>query len=573
MTYKKKLFLNFFAIFTVFTLAIIAIQYDREKEYKIESLRSNLSAYSTIIHNYITNSINSGDINSIESYSNIANLLPPDLRVTIINSEGYVLFDNNSQGVTVEENHLQRPEILSANINGVGYVMRKSETTGVKYYYQAKNYDDYFVRLALTYDMNVAALLKGDNLYIYFILAMFIIAFLSLLLITDRFGRSLSALRDFAYSKYKKNQLIDFPDGELGEIGAKLFDNFREIEESKDELKREKDKLILHFSHSTSGITFFSKERKPIYSNTLFISLLNTLTDTTTLSIEDFFIVKEFNNAVNFIEKNTKFPNIYEEKIEKNRQYYTLRVIIFVDRSIEVIIENVTSAEKNRILKQEMTSNIAHELRTPVSCISGYMETLIEQKEISPEKMRFFIERTYSQVKRLTDLIRDISIITRIEEGATEVEIGKIDINEIISEVETELSVKIEKSKSTIINNVPDKTLVTGNHILLYSIFRNLIDNAISYAGENTRLTIDRYYEDDNFHHFSVWDNGKGIDDKHLSKIFDRFYRTCEGRTRQDGGSGLGLSIVKNAILFHNGTVVAKNRKSAGLEIIFSIKK
>lgn len=569
MTYKKKLLYNFFIIFAVFTLVIILLQYNRESKYKKEVLKSNLMAYTTILDNYIAKEYQESD----QSYAPILRILPDDLRVTIIDKKGNVIFDNNTQGVAVTENHLKRPEIASANVHKYGTVIRKSATTGEKYYYLATGYKDYFIRVALPYDMNLEALLKTDNLYIYFILALFIGVFFSLTLLSDRMGRSISALRDFAFSlsNGKMDDGVIFPEGELGDIGDKLVENYRSLERSKEELKREKDKLILHFSHSSVGIAFFSPTRKAIYSNPLFITYLNTITDSPTINLEDFFTIPEFHKYTDFINENEH--GVLEDKISKNGQYFTIRVILFQDRSVEIVLNNITEIEKTRILKQEMTSNIAHELRTPVSSISGYMETLIDQKDLSPEKTRYFLERAYVQVQRLSELIRDISIITRIEEGHAEVEREKVNVSTMVKEALIELSPKIKKSGDQVENNIPDNIFVKGNSILIYSIFRNLVDNAINYAGEKIQIKLNKFFEDEDFYYFSVSDTGKGISEEHLTKIFDRFYRVSEGRTRQDGGSGLGLSIVKNAILFHGGTVTAKNMKEGGLEIIFSIKK
>ena len=576
MTYKKKLFLNFLAIFTLFTLAIIVVQYNREKTYKIDTLKSSIAAYTTVLHNFINEKQAHQALDSID-YTAIVQLLPKELRVTMIDAAGVVLFDNIKSDVKTADNHLLRPEVSSANINTTGSVMRTSATTGVVYYYQATYFKNYFIRLALPYNINVQALLKGDNLYIYLIFAIFIVAFLSLLILSDRMGQSLAKLRDFAYSKRDENVNVEhaFPSGELGDIGAKLVENFKEIKQRKEDLMREKDKLILHFSHATTGIAFFSSERKNIYSNALFVTHLNAITDKPTLSIEDFFATKAFARGVDFLDQASSEtqPVIFEETIEKNRQYYTLRIILFQDKSIEVILDNVTALEKNRLLKQEMTSNIAHELRTPVCSISGYIETLMEQKDISPDKMRLFIERCFVQTQRLSSLICDISIITQMELNGNQEKSQEVNLNELIEEIKQSLSTNIQKKEALVLNNIPVDTLVVGNETLLYAIFRNLIENALTYAGGKPVITAERYFEDAEFCYFSVWDNGVGVGEEHLTRLLDRFYRVSEGRARNAGGSGLGLSIVKNAVLLHQGTVTAKNRKDAGLEIQFSIKK
>jgi signal transduction histidine kinase len=122
--------------------------------------------------------------------------------------------------------------------------------------------------------------------------------------------------------------------------------------------------------------------------------------------------------------------------------------------------------------------------------------------------------------------------------------------------------------------NLPVNLTVNGNQNLLYAIFRNLADNVIRYAGENIKVQISKYNEDRDFYYFSFFDTGTGIaDESHLNRLFERFYRINEGRTRDSGGSGLGLSIVRNAVTFHKGTITVKNRKEGGLEFLFKISK
>ena len=123
------------------------------------------------------------------------------------------------------------------------------------------------------------------------------------------------------------------------------------------------------------------------------------------------------------------------------------------------------------------------------------------------------------------------------------------------------------------ISGISRGTTVEGNHTLLYSIFWNLTDNAVNYAGEGVTITIEQYAEDDDFYYFSFHDNGCGVPEADLEKIFVRFYRVDEGRSRKNGGSGLGLSIVRNSVLYHKGRISAKNRKEGGLEFLFSLAK
>ena len=112
-----------------------------------------------------------------------------------------------------------------------------------------------------------------------------------------------------------------------------------------------------------------------------------------------------------------------------------------------------------------------------------------------------------------------------------------------------------------------------GNYSLLYSIFRNLMDNAIAYAGTNIHINISCFREDENYYYFSFADTGIGVSPEHLNRLFERFYRVDKGRSRKLGGTGLGLAIVKNAVLIHGGTISAKNNQGGGLEFVFTLAK
>ena len=236
----------------------------------------------------------------------------------------------------------------------------------------------------------------------------------------------------------------------------------------------------------------------------------------------------------------------------------------------QIIVEQ----ERNRQLKQEMTNNIAHELKTPVSSIRGYLEILLGERPVSEEQRRYFMERCYSQTLRLSDLINDVSLINKLEEGNDLFTREMIDLRAQAEEAIQELSLKAEEHRTTIENLLPEGMVVNGNGLLIYSIFRNLIENAIEYAGDGCSVGIQCYKPGDGTHYFiHLYDTGKGVQNEYLPRLFDRFLRIEEGRSRKNGGTGLGLSIVKHAVLFHGGDIYVKNRDGGGLEFFFSIKK
>ena len=205
---------------------------------------------------------------------------------------------------------------------------------------------------------------------------------------------------------------------------------------------------------------------------------------------------------------------------------------------------------KYREMKQQMTNNIAHELRTPVSSIRGYLETLTTCPDIDPARKQIFIERAYAQSIRLSDLIRDIALITKIEEASSQLVKEKI--------------INIE-------NMLPPDLEIEANRTLVFAIFRNLVENSLKYAGDHITIHIECSGRKSDLYQFKYYDTGKGVGREHLKRIFERFYRIQEGRTRDAGGSGLGLSIVRNAILFHGGDISALAHHGGGLEYRFSL--
>ena len=233
----------------------------------------------------------------------------------------------------------------------------------------------------------------------------------------------------------------------------------------------------------------------------------------------------------------------------------------------------IQEQERNRQLKQEMTSNIAHELKTPVSSIRGYLEILLGDKPVDEQKRHFFLERCYSQTLRLSDLINDVSLINKIEESAALFPKEELSLNDIADEAIAELDDAALQHGITIRNILPSAMHIVGAHTLIYSIFRNLIENSILYAGDGVEIVIECYKKDDDKYYIHFYDTGAGVDNSYLPKLFDRFLRVDEGRSRKSGGTGLGLSIVKHAVLFHGGDIYVRNRDAGGLEFFFSIKK
>jgi two-component system OmpR family sensor kinase/two-component system phosphate regulon sensor histidine kinase PhoR len=237
------------------------------------------------------------------------------------------------------------------------------------------------------------------------------------------------------------------------------------------------------------------------------------------------------------------------------------------------MISDITRPERRRLLKQQLTSNIAHELKTPLASIKGYLETVLGNPNINTEKQQYFLEKAFSQSERLTNLLNDISLLNNIEDAGELFEFKQVHLRQVVRDVIENLSVRLTQKNISCEVEVSKDVLINGNESLLFSIFQNLLENTINYAGDQIEVKICNYLEDEKFYYFRYYDTGLGIKEEHLTRIFERFYRVDYGRSRETGGTGLGLSIVKNAVLLHKGDISVRNRTGGGLEFLFSLAK
>ena len=219
--------------------------------------------------------------------------------------------------------------------------------------------------------------------------------------------------------------------------------------------------------------------------------------------------------------------------------------------------------EKERIKKQ-LTDNINHELKTPVASIQVCIETLLNHPDMGKEKRIEFLTRCLANNQRLQQLLSDVSLITRMEDGAKSIVREQIDLTEIIRDVVEERSEIAEKHGFTIQNDVVKPIEMKGSRSLWESVFFNLIDNAISHSGGN-KITVTQMPSSLNKIILTLCDNGCGVAEEHLPRLFERFYRVDKGRSRAAGGTGLGLSIVKNAVQLHRGSITVSNNPNGGL--------
>lgn len=581
MTYKSKLLVNFMALFAVFTLLLVMFQYNREKQYKRELLETRLRSYA----NVVAGAVNMAHaVNDSTSFDALDRMLPSDLRLTVIGHRGNVIYESRSHGILEMGYHLDRPEVAMAEESreGEGVNIRCSATFHKDYFYFAKDYHGFIVRVALPFNAEVQNFMKADNVFLWFVLMLFPIALVLLIYISDRFGKAVSGLRNFMNSADRglvDYERITFPQSELGKLGEKIMQKYKQLEDSSRQIALERERLLRHFHYFEEGIGIFDAKRRNLYTNPRFTQYINVILEHPTGNVDTLWKAQAFAPVAEFLDLHSKQDTaqndtpVFRYTLKAGGSTFGVQVLVYSDGSFELSLADVTKAEKNRVLKQQMSNNITHELRTPVSSIRGYLETIIECPTLSDERKRYFVEKAFAQVVRLTDLIRDVALITKTEEAADLMPREEVDISRVIADVREDLHAGLESQHMTLHVNLPEGLTLNGNYSLIYSIFRNLVENSIRYAGEGTEVNISCYNMTQEFCYFSVYDTGQGVAEEHLPRLFERFYRVTEGRTRANGGTGLGLSIVRNAVLFHHGDISVRNRKGAGLEFIFTLHR
>ena len=278
------------------------------------------------------------------------------------------------------------------------------------------------------------------------------------------------------------------------------------------------------------------------------------------------------------------YSSSLQELLKADWTFLTIMIVIssfmsvvayFITRHIGMTIERVNyyeaEQEKSR-LKRQLTNNINHELKTPVASMQVCLETLLSGINLSEDKKMELIERCYANNERLRRLLNDVSLITRLEDGSQLISKEPVVINNIINEIADELEIMPEEERMTLNIDFNEQVVIDGNTSLIGSVFRNLTENAIAYSGgKNIYISLIKNNDAECYIRFE--DDGRGVDEEQLPRLFERFYRVDKGRSRQMGGTGLGLAIVKHAVQFHGGNVSVTNRAEGGLRFEFSLKK
>lgn len=579
--FHNRLFLTVLLLFLLFAGSFIVYQYQREKVYRVELFNTKLQGINNRMYTLLPNLDNKEQIQFyIDKY--LVDL--PNIKLTIIKKGRQIVFDSYAPDATIiQMGYWDNEEIKQALEKGSGYQIRKDHSTSTPYFFSATIYPNYIIRTAVPYDSMLKSTLQSDTRYLTF---SFIISVLLISLFysyTAKLGQAIRKLRKFA-QRAEEDKYIQweseapYSSGEMGEVTRHIINVYRKLQDTKEALSIEKDKLFAHLQFSREGLGIYSANRTEILVNKLFLRYCNHISDINLKNSEEVFQIKEFEPIIQFINEVQQSPSQIKDRrknisIEKNGKTFIIECIVFDDMSFEFSINDVTKEEEKIQLKKQLTQNIAHELKTPVSSIQGYLETIVEHPNLSEEKRISFLQRCFAQSNRLARLLQDLSILTRIEESSDMYDNQDMDINLLVQTILEEIELDLRKKNIIVHNELPSPIHVKGNYSLLYSIFRNLLDNSIAHAGEHIEIFLSCFKETDEYYFFSYRDTGVGIPSEHLNRLFERFYRVDKGRSRKLGGTGLGLAIVKNSILLHQGSILVKSSEGKGIEFVFTLPK
>ena len=291
-----------------------------------------------------------------------------------------------------------------------------------------------------------------------------------------------------------------------------------------------------------------------------------------------FYSATYFPEAELIVRTAIPYPSDHDKLLIPGTHYVWVSLVIFALLAVVLyqysqrfgrLVDN-TIDEK----RKQVTHNTAHELKTPASSIQGYLETLIANPDLPAEQRQYFLERCYSQSTRMNALLKDISTLNLLDEkGKHTAHFENLDLAQLIRETVNDCLLRAQEKHITIQTSIPASIPMQGDSELLYSVFRNLLDNAIAYSGGSVVNITSETSRKAGMLDFCVSDDGVGVGEEHLPYLCERFYRVDKGRSRNHGGTGLGLAIVKNAILLHGGSITCSNTTPHGLTIHFTLRQ
>ena len=489
-----------------------------------------------------------------ESYIN--NFTGNDKRITLVAEDGTVLADTSTDPQELE-NHKERSEIKDANTNGEGKSSRYSKTLMQKTLYYAKKLDDGTILRVSTTQNSVIMILLG---LIYPMIIIIILALILSLVLSNRVSKKIiKPINDIDLENPSENITYE----ELTPLLKKISSQNKTIKKQLKEAKQRQEEFKLITENMSEGLLVIDKNANVLSYNESALRLLE-ITDVTAGSVLTFNRSKGFRECVEKALTGQRCEN--EISIEDNT-YSVIANPVYVNEKIigaVIVILDITENVKREQLRREFTSNVSHELKTPLTSISGFAEMMMQGG--TPENTVVDFSTTiYKAAQRLITLVSDIIKVSELDEGAVAYEQQKVDLYELSKEIITRLTPVAEKRNITL-NLIGDHAYVLGAEKILDEMIYNLCDNAIKYNKENGVVDVIINTTSDKVN-ITIRDTGIGIPISEQGRVFERFYRVDKSRSNQVGGTGLGLAIVKHAAAYHDAEITLESTEGKGTSV------
>ena len=499
-----------------------------------------------------------------------------NIRVTVVDPEGNVLSDSDADSGKMD-NHKQRPEIVQASQGKVGKATRLSASTHSEYFYLALPISENgkklgFLRLAKETASIQDRLGSFSKTFVWFALATALLA--SIVLIG--FARTaVSPLRDLtafarsiAKGEYDQRLSPVHWRGEWRLLGN-AFDQMQiELREREGELRTNSDRLSAVLASMHEGIVAIDQKRRVLLANRAAAVLLDIPYQE--LLNRPFFELVRNPVVEQCVEEVFRAHRTIDQEIETKRQPRRVLSVRFSwisqyeDDVVVIVVHDVTSLRQLETMRRDFVANVSHELKTPLSSIKAYSETLRLGALDDPVHRLRFVERIEEQANRLSSLILDLIRLARIESGMIAFEVRDIDLCHIAERRIEIFRDQAEKRSLTLSFEATENAIVVlCDEEGLATIYDNLISNAVRYTPEGGQVVV-RCSKDSGMGVIEVIDTGQGIAPEHQERIFERFYRVDKARSSDLGGTGLGLSIVKHFVQSFSGRVSVSSRLGKG---------
>ena len=486
-------------------------------------------------------------------------------RITWLRADGVVIYDTRADAATME-NHAQREEVRQALANGAGESSRYSNTMLTKMLYYAQRLPDGTVLRLSASRVTAGAVLLGMLQPILLVIAAALI--LSGLLASRVSKRIVEPLNRLDLEHPLENEAYE----ELSPLLRRLEHQRRQIDQQMGALRRRSEEFEQITASMTEGLVLLDNSGTVLSINPAATRLL----EITPNCLGADFGVANRNAAISaLVEKALTGEKAEENVALTGGEYLAAASPVRSDGAVfgvVLLLFDVTQKQKAEALRREFTANVSHELKTPLHAISGYAE-LMKDGLVPPEDTRHFAEKIYGEAQRMIDLVEDTLRLSRLDEGAADMQWAPIDLYETAKSAMQELTAPAEL-KNVSIQLEGTKTVIQGIPQLVSGIVFNLMDNAVKY-NKDGGLVIVRLGEEKGQAVLTVTDTGIGISPEHQERVFERFYRVDKSHSKEIGGTGLGLSIVKHAALILGAAIELDSTVGKGtiVTVRFPIEK